>query len=107
MVGIVGLSDKSLYEPLVATVANVGLFNISDQLTGSLEPPPEDDITLFSSIVIPVPAVNLSCLVANSVLVTKLLSLVNCEVLVGILEVAASSASAATLSAYSFVLCLL
>ena len=39
LVGIVGLSDKSLYEPLVATVANVGLFNISDQLTGPLEPP--------------------------------------------------------------------
>ena len=76
VVGIVGLSDKSLYEPLVATVANVGLFNISDQLTGP-PPPPEDDITLFSFIVIPVPAVNLSCLVANSVFVTKLLSLVN------------------------------
>ena len=28
VVGIVGLSDKSLYEPLVATVANIGLFKI-------------------------------------------------------------------------------
>jgi hypothetical protein len=31
LVGMVGLPDKSLYLPLVATVAKVGLLVISDQ----------------------------------------------------------------------------
>ena len=33
VVGIVGLSDKSLYEPEVATLANVGLSAISPHAT--------------------------------------------------------------------------